>query len=61
MIQQHVQDRVADTAAATASGSLVFGMTIGQINQYLQAGAFLVSIITGIFAIRYYIRRSRKL
>ncbi len=58
MIAQHVQDRIADTAAATASGSLIFGLTIGQINQYLQTIAFVVSIVTGLFAIRYYIRRA---
>lgn len=39
--------------------ALIAGLSIGTINQWLQAGAFLVSIVAGIAATRYYIKKSR--
>lgn len=59
MIGAQVGDRVADTAAATSGGAILFGMTIAQINQYLQAGAFIVAIVSGSCAAWYYIRKGR--
>lgn len=44
----------------TAFAALLAGMTIGNINQYLQAGAFIVSMIAGLAATRYYLRKSKQ-
>ena len=58
MSPQVLHDRAADVAAATSGASFGVGMTIGQLNQYLQAAAFVVAIISGLCAARYYIKRS---
>lgn len=42
-------------------GSLVFGLTIGQVNQYLQAGAFLTTMIVGVAAFLYYRAKTREI
>lgn len=55
----NLQDRMADVGAVTSVSCATVGITIGQLNQYLQAGAFIVAIISGLCASYYYIRRSR--
>lgn len=52
-------DRAADVAAA---GALIVptGVTIVDINNYLQAGAFIVAMISGACAAYYYIKKARK-
>lgn len=59
MIAAQAADRVADSATAVSGGAILFGMTIAQINQYLQAGAFIVAIVSGSCAAWYYIRKAR--
>lgn len=57
-IENHLSDRVADAAGA-ASVLVPVGITIADVNQYLQAGAFVVSMIAGLCAAVYYIKKSR--
>lgn len=45
--------------AAISAGALIFGLTIGQLNQYLQTVAYVVSIISGSCAIFYYLSRKK--
>jgi hypothetical protein len=52
-------DRVADAATLVSGGCVAVGITIGEINQYLQAAAFLVAIVSGSCAAFYYVRRAR--
>lgn len=59
MIPQHVQDRVVDVAAATPAAVAV-GMNIVQVNQYLQAAAYIVAILSGLCAAYYYLRKANK-
>jgi hypothetical protein len=59
MDPQHVADRVAGTAAASAS-ALTLGVSIATVNEYLQAAAFLVAIISGLAATLYYLRKLPK-
>lgn len=59
-VQHQIPERAADIAAATSGATALFGLTIGELNQYLQAGAFIVAIISGLCAAFYYIRKSRK-
>jgi hypothetical protein len=59
MDPQHVADRVAGTATAGAS-VLTLGVSIATVNEYLQAGAFLVAIISGLAATLYYLRKLPK-
>lgn len=49
-----VQEKLADAAAGVSGAGAVLGMTVGQLNEWLQAGAFIVSIVAGICAARYY-------
>ena len=53
-------ERIANVAAGSASGLTVFGMTIGQINEFLQAGAFVAAIISGLCAGYYYLRKAAR-
>ncbi len=39
--------------------SALFGVAIGTVNDYLQAGAFIVAIVSGLAATVYYVRKSR--
>lgn len=55
---QEAHSHVGQALLGTTGGSLVFGLTIAQINQYLQAGAFVVSMIAGLCAAYYYIRKA---
>lgn len=52
-------DRIADGATLLSGGCFTVGFTIGEINQYLQAGAFGVAIVSGLCAAYYYIRKAR--
>lgn len=55
-----VADRIADVAAGTAVGTtIVTSVTIMDVNAYLQAGAYIVSMVVGIFAALYYWRGAR--
>lgn len=55
---QQVADRAVDTLAlGGVGGGITVGLTIGQLNQYLQAGAFIVAMISGLCAAWYYIRK----
>lgn len=50
----------AHAGLGVAVGSWSAGISILQINQYLQAGAFIVSMIAGVCAAIYYIRKSKQ-
>lgn len=43
----------------TSGGATLFGVALSNINQWLQAGAFIVAMISGICAAVYYVRKSR--
>lgn len=51
-----MQERLAD-AGVIASWSL-FGLSFTQVNEVLQALAFMAAIVTSIAAARYYIRNT---
>lgn len=53
------QHDVARDSLLAGLVALIAGLSIGTINQWLQAGAFLVSIIAGLAATRYYLKKSR--
>lgn len=55
-----LQKHAAEGAAALSGASAVVGTTIGQVNQYLQTIAYIVSILSGACAIAYYISRRNK-
>jgi hypothetical protein len=57
-IASRIAERSADAATATTGGAIWFGLTIGEVNQYLQALAFLVAIVSGSCAAFYYIRKA---
>jgi hypothetical protein len=59
MLQQ-VHNHVADTYAMVCGGSLLFGLSISQLNEYLQAGAFIVAIVSGSCAAYYYLKRAAR-
>jgi K+/H+ antiporter YhaU regulatory subunit KhtT len=53
-------DHAAAAGSLTVSISSLFaGITVGQVNEWLQAGAFIVAIISGLAATYYYIKKSR--
>ena len=54
-VADHAQRNWGDYALATMAGSGLAGMTIGQINEYLQAGAFIVAMLAGLSAAVYHI------
>ncbi len=58
MIEQ-VQQHVAEAYALTCGGGIVFGLAIQDVNLYLQAGAFLVAMISGCCAAYYYLKKAR--
>lgn len=58
--QQQLADRAADGAAVLSGGAFLFGLTIGELNQYLQAAAYCVAIISGLCAAYYYIRKAHR-
>lgn len=53
-------DRIADAGALTCTGGFVFGATIQSVNALLQAGAFIVAMISGICAAIYYVKNARR-
>jgi hypothetical protein len=55
VIAQEAHDRVGQALLGTAGGSFVLGMSIETVNKYLQAGAFIVSMIAGLCAAVYYV------
>lgn len=61
VIQAMAQQPSSSTgvSAAISSGALIFGLTVGQINQYLQMIAYCVSIIAGTCAIVAFIVRRK--
>jgi len=59
MIPQHIQDRVVDAAAVTPAVVAV-SFNIVQVNQYLQAGAYIVAILSGLCAAYYYWRKANR-
>jgi len=60
-IEEHPQMAERAAAVATAlSGVTYVGATIADVNQYLQAGAFIVAMISGLCAALYYIRKIRE-
>lgn len=54
-----MSDHSANWLYGVAVGSAVTGATLPQINEWLQAGAFVVAIISGLCAARYYWRKSK--
>lgn len=61
MSPQTFERTVNVVATSGVGGGIVTGITIGQLNEYLQAAAFCVAIISGICASFYYIvKASRK-
>jgi hypothetical protein len=53
-------DHAANAAAGVAGGATIFGMAIGEFNQYLQAAAFIVAIVSGLCASYYYVRKAHR-
>lgn len=58
-IQGQIADRTADVAFAT-SAVVTVGVTIADISAYLQAAGYVVSIISGLCAALYYIKKIRE-
>jgi hypothetical protein len=54
-----IAERIAGGAAGTSVLTAV-GFSIATVNEYLQAGAFIVSMIAGLAATFYYIRKLPK-
>ena len=54
-----MSDRIADAAAGIPAATAI-GLTILDINPFLQAGAFIVAMISGICAARYYWKKAGK-
>lgn len=53
-------ESVAATGVGVSMTSTTVGLTIGQVNEWLQAGAFLVAMISGACAARYYHIKSKE-
>ncbi len=49
-----VAEKAAAAGTVTATGATAVGMTIGQVNEYLQAAAFCGAILSGCGAFAYY-------
>lgn len=49
------QEKVAATAAVLSITGAVLGTATASVNDYLQAGAFIVAMISGLAATVYYI------
>ncbi len=52
------REHIANTLAGVSGTSFLGGITLAQINEVLQAGAFAVAIISGLAATYYYIRKA---
>jgi hypothetical protein len=57
---QQLHDRIADTAAVSGGGLIILGRSIADINQVLQAIAFIAGIVSALCAAYYYIRKAHK-
>lgn len=53
-------NHIAESYALVCGGSLIFGLGIDQINAYLQAGAFIVAMVSGTCAAYYYLKRAAR-
>lgn len=63
MMRPEIADRVADAAVGVSVGSTTataLVVNIATVNQWLQAVAFLVAIISGLCASWYYISNRKK-
>lgn len=56
-IHQFIADHSIALGFGASSSTAIAGVTVATINPYLQAGAFVVSIIVGVFTIADYIRK----
>lgn len=50
-----------DAGLGICSLSFLTGCTVGELNEYLQAGAFIVAMVSGLCAAVYYLKQIRKL
>lgn len=51
---------VADAAGAVSGGVLLFGLTIAEINAYLQAASLIVGMIGVCIASYYYLKAAKR-
>jgi hypothetical protein len=56
---QHLAQKAADIATI-ASGSIAVTSSITQVNEYLQAAAYVVAIVSGLAAAWYHLRNRKK-
>jgi thiamine monophosphate synthase len=54
-----LNEKVANAFAGLSGASTIGGFTLAQINEVLQAGAFIVAIISGLAATFYYLKKSK--
>jgi hypothetical protein len=59
MIDQHLAQKAADIGTA-ASGGIAIATSVAQVNEYLQAAAYLVAIVSGLAAAWYHLRNRKK-
>jgi hypothetical protein len=65
MTFRHVSERLSDAAApitgTVATGGLtIFGYTLREVNELLQTGAYVVSMLVGIVTVAYTVYKWRK-
>jgi thiamine monophosphate synthase len=53
-------DKAANALASVSGVTTILGFTLAEINELLQAGAFIVAIISGMAATFYYIKKANK-
>lgn len=53
------QKHISDVALGTATGAMAVSLTIGQLNAYLQAAAYVAGILSALAATYFYIIRAR--
>jgi hypothetical protein len=53
-----VTEHLGQAALSTCGLSFLAGCTITQVNEYLQAGAFIVSMVAGLCAAVYYVKKA---
>lgn len=60
-VSERLSDAAAPIAGTAATGGLtLFGYTLREVNELLQTGAYLVSILVGIVTVVYTIYKWRK-
>jgi hypothetical protein len=57
-VAEEAHKHVGQALLGVTGGSFVFGLSMAQINEYLQGGAFLVSMIAGLCAAYYYVKKA---